>query len=132
MSQPTALTVEQQKLNDLWDAHLRAEFEAHSAEEAIKTMVPNPLVNHVPVMTGGNGKEEVYAFYANHFLNQSPPDFEMVPLSRTIGQDRVVDELITRFTHTISMDVMLPGLAPTGERVELAFVVVAQFDGEKL
>ncbi len=132
MSEQTALTVEQQKLNDVWDAHLHAEFEAHSADEAIKTMVANPLVNHVPVMTGGNGKAEVYDFYANHFLNQSPPDLELVPVSRTIGQDRVVDELIARFTHTIPMDVMLPGIAPTGQRVEIAFVVVAQFDGDKL
>jgi carboxymethylenebutenolidase len=132
MSQQHALTAEQQKLNDLWDAHLRAEFEAHSADEAIKTMVANPLVNHVPVMTGGSGREEVYEFYAKHFLNQRPPDMEMVPVSRTIGQDRVVDEIVARFTHTIPMDLMLPGIPPTGKRVEIAFVVVAQFDGDKL
>ena len=57
MSSQQGLTAEQQKLNDLWEAHLRAEFDAHSADEAIKTMVANPLVNHVPVMTGGNGRE---------------------------------------------------------------------------
>ena len=114
MPNQPALTAEQQKLNDLWDAHLRAEFEAHSADEAIKIMIANPIVNHVPVVTGGNGREEVYEFYAKHFLNQSPPDMEMVPVSRTIGQDRVVDELILRFTHTIPIDVILPGVLPTG------------------
>ena len=98
-------------------------------------MVANPAPgnDHVPVMTGGSGREEVYEFYAKHFLNQRPPDMEMVPVSRTIGQDRVVDEIVARFTHTIPMDLMLPGIPPTREaRVEIAFVVVAQFDGDKL
>jgi carboxymethylenebutenolidase len=86
----------------------------------------------VPVMTGGNGREEVYEFYAKHFLHQLPPDTEIVPVSRTIGQDRVVDEIACRFTHTIPMDLSLPGIPPTGKRVEMALVVVAQFDGDKL
>jgi carboxymethylenebutenolidase len=132
MSQQYVLTAEQQKLNDLWDAHLHAEFETHSADAAIKTMVANPFVNHVPLMTGGRGREEIYEFYANHFLKHSPPDLELVPVSRTIGQDRVVDELVARFTHTVAMEVMLPGIPPTGKRIEIAFVVVAQFDGDKL
>jgi hypothetical protein len=36
------------------------EFSAHSADDAIATMVPNPLVNQVPVMIGGDGKEELH------------------------------------------------------------------------
>jgi carboxymethylenebutenolidase len=127
-----ALTAEQQKLNDLWEAHLRAEFEAHSPDEAIKTMVANPLVNHVPVMTGGSGWEEVYEFYAKHFLNQIASDSEFALVSRTIGRDRVVDEMVGRFTDTTDNDLMLPGIPPTGKRVEIALVVVAQFDGDKL
>src|SRR5262249_15132544 len=50
----------------------------------------------------------------------------------TIGQSRVVDELILRFTHSIYMDWLLPGIAPTGKRVELPFVVIVQFEGDKL
>ena len=57
---------------------------------------------------------------------------EIVPVSRTIGQGRVVDELIMRFTHTIRMDWILPGIEPTGKRVELPFVVIVQFEGNKL
>jgi hypothetical protein len=56
----------------------------------------------------------------------------MVPVSRTIGQGRVVDELILRFTHSIRMDWILPGIEPTGRRVELPFVVIVQFEGNKL
>ncbi len=95
-------------------------------------MVANPLVNQVPVMIGGDGREELYEFYAKHFLPQIPPDTEMVPVSRTIGQGRLVEEMVFRFTHTISMDWMLPGIPPTGKRVEIAMLVVVQFDGDKL
>src|ERR1700730_649620 len=70
MSQQPALTADQLKLNDAWEEHLLAEFKAHSADEAIATMVANPLVNQVPVMIGGNGKEELHEFYARYFLPQ--------------------------------------------------------------
>ena len=90
------LTVDEQKLNDVWNEHLRAEFNAHSADETVATMVANPLINEVPVMIGGDGKEEVYRFYAKYFLPKIPPDFEIVPVSRTIGQGRLVDEVVIR------------------------------------
>jgi carboxymethylenebutenolidase len=83
-------------------------------------------------MIGGDGKEEVYEFYAKYFLPRIPPDVEIVPVSRTIGQGRLVDEIVLRFTHTILMDWMLPGIPPTGKRVEVAIVVVVQFDGDKM
>jgi carboxymethylenebutenolidase len=132
MSQQPALTDDEQKLNNAFNEHLRAEFDAHSADETIATMVANPLVNQVPVMIGGDGKEELYEFYAKYFLPQIPPDMELVPVSRTIGQGRLVDEMVARFTHTIPMEWMLPGIPPTGKRVEVALVVVVQFDGDKM
>ncbi len=97
MSEQTVLTTNDQKLNDAWEEHLRAEFHAHSADEAIATMVANPLVNQVPVMIGGDGKEELHEFYAKYFLPQIPPDNEIIPVSRAIGQGRLVDEVVARF-----------------------------------
>ena len=132
MSQKSTLTADEQRLNDLWEEHLRTEFAAHSADEAITTMVAHPLVNQVPVVIGGNGRKELHEFYAKYFLPQIPPDTDMVPVSRTIGQGRLVEEMIFRFTHTIPMDWMLPGIPPTGKRVEVAMLVVVQFDGDKL
>jgi carboxymethylenebutenolidase len=132
MSRQQALTAEQQKLNDLWEEHIRTEFSAHAPDEAIATMTANPIVNQVPVLIGGSGRKQVHEFYQKHFLPQIPPDMEMIPVSRTIAQDRVVDEMVARFTHTIQMDWILPGMAPTGKRVEIALVVVVQFDGDKL
>jgi hypothetical protein len=119
MPQEPALTVAEQKLNDVWSEHLRAEFSAHSADETVATMTANPGINEVPVMIGGNGREEVYEFCAKYFLPQIPPDIEIVPVSRTIGQGTLVDEIVLRFTHTIRMDWMLPGIPPSGKRSKL-------------
>ena len=132
MPQEPALTAGEQKLDDVWNEHLRAEFSTHNPDETIVTMSANPLINQVPVMIGGDGREQVYEFYTKYFLPQIPADAEMVPVSLTIGQGRLVNEMIFRFTHTISMDWMLPGIPPTGKRVEIAMVVVVQFDGDKM
>ena len=120
------------KLSSAWDQHLASEFDARSADQALATMTADPHVNVVPLMIGARGRDEVRDFYANHFLSQIPPDMEMVTVSRTIGQSRIVDELIMRFTHSIRLDWALPGIPPTGKRVELPFVVIVQFEGEKL
>lgn len=119
-------------LSNAWDQHLASEFAAMSPEQALATMTAEPYVNVVALMIGGRGRDEVRGFYANHFLSQIPPDMEMVPVSRTIGQDRVVDELIMRFTHSIRMDWLLPGIPPTDKRVEVPMVAIVQFEGDKV
>jgi carboxymethylenebutenolidase len=127
-----ALTPAQRALSDLWDEHVRSEFVAKDAGAAVDTMVPDAYVNHVPVLTGGVGREQVEEFYANHFIAHMPSDVEIVPVSRTIGSDRVVDELILRFTHSIEMDWMLPGVAATGKRIECATVAIVTFREGKM
>src|SRR5262245_42840198 len=87
-------------LSHAWDQHLTLEFATKSPAEALATMTAEPSVNMVALMVGGNGSEEVRDFYTNHFISQLPPDLETVPVSRTIGQNQVVDELIMRFTHS--------------------------------
>ena len=119
-------------LSNAWDQHLASEFAARSAEQALATMTAEPHVNVVPLMIGARGRTELHDFYANHFLNQIPPDMEMVPVSRTIGQGRVVEELVMRFTHSIRLDWLLPGIEPTGRRVEFPFVVIVEFEGDKV
>ncbi len=109
----------------------RPSSNARSADQALATMTADPHVN-VVVDDRPPRAHELHDFYANHFLNQIPPDMEMVTVSRTIGQSRVVDELVARFTHSIRMDWLLPGIPPTGKRVELPFVVIVQFEGDKL
>ena len=111
------LSVEQARLAQLWEEHMRHEFQTCSTEDTLATMVEDAYVNHVPVMTGGVGHAELRQFYATHFIPKMPPDMEMAPLSRTIGTEQLVDEMVVRFTHTVEMDWMLPGIAPTGKRV---------------
>jgi carboxymethylenebutenolidase len=119
-------------LGKLWEEHLRGEFTTKDTEATLKTMVPDAYVNHIPVLTGGVGHEELREFYSKHFIPKMPPDTKIVPVSRTIGEERLVDEMIFQFTHTMEMDWMLPGIAPTGKRVECPLVVIVHFRDGKL
>jgi carboxymethylenebutenolidase len=126
------LTVAQQAMVALWEEHLQSEFTTRTTEDALATMVEDAEVIHVPVLTGGAGKAQLKEFYGHSFIPQMPPDTENVLLSRTVGADRIVDELLLRFTHTIPMDWLLPGIPPTGKRVEVPSVVVIQFREGKM
>lgn len=128
----TTFTPAEKAISDAWDAHMGAEFGAHDAEATLATMVAHPRVNHVPVMTGGEGLEQVREFYTRYFLDHLPPDMQVIPVSRTIGQGRLVDEFIGKFTHTIPMPWLLPGIPPTGKRVEVALVVIVYLEGNKI
>ena len=121
-----------QNLARLWEEHIRHEFDTKSTDDTIATMVPDAYVNHVPVMTGGSGHAALRQFYATHFIPKMPPDMAMTPISRTIGTDQLVDEMVIRFTHTVEIDWMLPGIAPTGRPVEVALVVIVRFRDGKL
>jgi len=122
----------QKTLSDRWDEHVKYEFATRDTEDTLKTMVPDAYVNHVPVLTGGVGHDQLREFYSQRFIPQMPPDTSMTPVSRTIGIDRVVDEMVFEFTHTIKMDWMLPGLAPTGKHVKIPLVVIVHFRDGKL
>lgn len=126
------LTASQELLVRLWEEHIRDEFETRNTEDTLHTMVEDAYVNHMPVLTGGVGRRELRDFYSKRFIPQMPPDTEMTPISRTVGGDRLVDELVFKFTHTIAMDWMLPGIPPTGRRVEVPLVVIVHFRDGKL
>jgi carboxymethylenebutenolidase len=126
------LSREQQAMEKLWEEHLASEFKSKSAEAAIKTMVDRPSVNHVPVMTGGVGRKQLTHFYDRYFIPQMPPDTQITPVSRTIGHDRLVDEFVIKFSHSLQMDWLLPGVPPTNKQVEVAIVTVIQFQDGKM
>jgi carboxymethylenebutenolidase len=128
----TNLTPAQEFLQELWEEHLGYEFDTHNTEDTLATMVEDAYVNNIPVMTGGVGKPALREFYSKYFIPHMPPDMELIPISRTIGTDQLVDEMMAKFTHTIRMDWMLPGIAPTGKRVEVAVVAIVQFRDGKL
>ncbi|PYI62116.1 MAG: hypothetical protein DMF07_14390 [Verrucomicrobia bacterium] len=122
----------QETLRQLWEQHVQYEFSTRNTEDTLATMVEDAYVNHIPVLTGGVGRDELREFYSKRFIPQMPPDTEMTPVSRTIGEDQLVDEMVLKFTHTIQMDWMLPGIAPTGKRVEVPLVAIVRFRDGKL
>ena len=118
-------------LIDLWREHLEYEFATRDTEATLATMTPDAYVNHIPVMTGGVGRDALREFYAKRFIPQMPPDTKITPLSMTVGEDQIVDEMIFEFTHTIAMDWILPGIAPTGKHVRIPLVAIVSFrDGK--
>ena len=130
---PTPATpTESRDLGALFDSHISREFADKDVDATMETMVPEPYVHCVPIMTGGFGGEGVRRFYSEHFVNQIPKDATVTPISRTVGKDQVVDELIVSFTHDTQWDYLLPGVPPTGKRVELPHVVVMKFENGKV
>ena len=128
----TKLTPAQEALRKLWEEHVQCEFSTRNTEDTLATMVEDAYVNHIPVLTGGSGRNELREFYSKRFIPQMPPDTEMTPVSRTIGDNQIVDEMIFKFTHTIRMDWMLPGIPPTGRRVEVPLVAIVRVRDGKL
>lgn len=119
-------------LERIWAQHLDAEFAAQDVEATLATMVDDAYVIHVPVGTGGRGKDELRRFYRDVFISSWPDELDMRPTNRVLGENQLVDELHLIFTHTKRMDWLLPGVAPTKQRIEVDFVVVVEFRGDKL
>lgn len=119
-------------LNALWELHCDYEFVSRDVESILPTMVAAPYVNHVPTMTGGVGHDELKRFYKYHFVHSNPPDTRFIPVSRTIGADRIVDEFVFCATHDREIDWLVPGLAPTGKYIEIPMLAVICFRGDKL
>ncbi len=119
-------------LSHLWDKHCEYEFNTRNVEDTMATMVSEPYVNHIPTLTGGVGYKDLYRFYKHHFVDSNPADTSLVPISRTIGDTQIVDELLFCFTHDREIDWLVPGIAPTGKYVEIPLVAVVKFRGDKL
>ena len=118
------MTADPKGLGALFDAHTRAEFETRDIEATMATMGDRPHVTHVPTMTGGAGREAVRRFYQTWFIGRWPEDTVVTPISRTVGESQLVDEVMISFTHDCDMPAILPGVKPTGRKVSIPFVVV--------
>jgi carboxymethylenebutenolidase len=119
-------------LEPLWEKHTTNEFATRDVAATMRTMVAEPYVNHIPVMTGGVGQRDLARFYAHHFIPKLPADTRLVLISRTVGADRIVDEMLFCFTHDTEIDFMLPGVPPTGKYVEVPTVAIVNFRGDKI
>ena len=102
-------------LGAIFDAHVRHEFVDHDVAATMKTMAAEPYVHNVPTLTGGDGHAGVVDFYTHHFVGKMPADTRIERISRTVGSDQVVDELIMYFTHDCPTTTCFPVfLRPAG------------------
>lgn len=126
------LSAAQQAMNDLLERHVKAELDG-DLDTTMATMSDNPHLHNVANMMGGVGRQGVRDFYRNHLVGKFfPPDVKMVNVSRTIGTDQIVDEVVIGFTHTRTIDWMLPGVPPTGKKVEMAVAVIVGVKNGKI
>lgn len=121
-----------QELEKIWAEHIAGEFVTKDVEATLATMVPDASVDHVPVHTGGKGKDELRVFYRDNFIPSWPDDLNMELVNRVVGDSQLVEELRLRFTHKKQMNWFLPGVPPTNKPVDINLVVVVQFKGDKL
>jgi len=119
-------------LEKLWEEHTKHEFLTRDTESTLDTMVDDAYVNHVPVMTGGRGKEALRQFYSRDFIPSMPPDTKLTPVSRTLDENQLVDEMIFSFTHSQEIPWMLPGIPPTNRHVQVPLVAIVRFRNGKL
>ncbi|MGI0072121.1 MAG: hypothetical protein ACRECT_08685 [Thermoplasmata archaeon] len=122
----------EKRVEKVWEAHLRAEFGQHDVDATMDTMVPDPHLIHLPTLAGGANGDEVRTFYSEHFLPKLPRDIRILPISRTVGAHRVVDEFYLEFTHDREVDFILPGVPPTGRRVTVPTVGIIGMSGARL
>ena len=121
-----------QEMIDLFQKHVGAEL-AGDLDTTMATMCATPHLNHVPTMAGCVGRDGVRSFYRDHLVGKFfPPDVTMASVSRTVGESSIVEELAIGFTHTTVIDWLLPGVSPTGKRVEMAVAVVVGFKDGKI
>jgi carboxymethylenebutenolidase len=129
---PPPSTTAPERMLQLWQQHTHAEFVDRNADAAVALMTERAYVLHVASGTGGTGREQVRRFYAHEFLPFIPQDFQLVPVSQMFAADRIIEELVARFTHTLQMDWVLPGVPPTGRRVDFAMIAVIGFEHGKI
>jgi carboxymethylenebutenolidase len=127
-----ALSPAQERMLAAYLRHTAAEFETRRPEDAIASMVASPHVTLFPTLAGGVGRAGVHDFYARHFVFAMPPDMDLVLQSRIVAADHIVEESVMRFTHTVELDWILPGVPPTGRRVEFPVCVVVRMEGERV
>ncbi|KAI8932717.1 hypothetical protein NX059_010209 [Plenodomus lindquistii] len=121
-------------LERVWEENEEQKYRGKNVEKILDTYVkhPTPYLNFTPTMTGGHGIPDLRRFYKDYFFAHSPPTMHMRLISRTIGTDRIVDELYIQFKHTCQMPWILPGVTPTNEKVEIIVVSIVAFRAGKV
>ncbi|KAI9708394.1 MAG: hypothetical protein M1820_004098 [Bogoriella megaspora] len=120
------------ELENIHELNQAMKLSRKDAAGTVQTLSPEAYVNCIPTMTGGLGTKELFYFYQNFFISANSPSFKWRLVSRTIGTDRVVDELFISFKHTQEMPWILPDVPPTNKNVEVALVSIVCIRGDKV
>ncbi|KAL2832488.1 hypothetical protein BDW59DRAFT_105571 [Aspergillus cavernicola] len=117
-----------------WEDHLQGKFFSMNLGDTTAQYVKNltPNVTYAPTLSGGTGARALRRFYDQHFLNQLPKSMHLRLISRTVGADRIVDELFISFEHTQEIPWLLPGVAATNRKVEVVLVSIVSVRARKL
>ena len=110
-------------LGALFDAHTDAEFKTRDIEATMATMNDAPHVSMCRPRQGALGATPCGAS-TTPGSSATGPRTLVTPISRTVGDTQVVDEVMISFTHDCEMPALLPGVKPTGRKVTIPFVVV--------
>ncbi|KAE8355062.1 hypothetical protein BDV28DRAFT_155662 [Aspergillus coremiiformis] len=121
-------------LEERWEEHLEAKFFSMDLSNTMEPYVNHltPAVTYTPTVSGGIGTHALRRFYEQNFLPTLPPSMRLRLISRTIGIDRVVDELHAAFQHTHEIPWMLPGVPPTRKPVEVILVSIVSLRSGRL
>ena len=117
----------------VWNAKYKDENPERASMDVVLKMTQNsPHVTTFPTLEGAIGRKRLEEFYREFFVPSLVEDFQIRLVSRTIGADRVVDEMVVSFTHSDEIDWILPGVAPTDKFVEIPMVSIVAVRGGKL
>ncbi|MGH9091715.1 MAG: nuclear transport factor 2 family protein [Acidimicrobiales bacterium] len=111
-------------IEDVWDRHTMSEFVTADVDATMATMTDNPSVLHVPTSIGARGRSAVREFYQDYFIGHQASDMSLQLLTRTVTAQCLVDEIVISLTHDAVIPWLLPGVAPTGQRVRVPIVTV--------
>lgn len=122
-----SLTKEQIDLLEALEKHRSAELDVRDVDQTLATMVDEPYLLFLASLTGGAGHAGVRRFYTG-MLAQLPIDLEWELISRTVGASQVVVESILKFTHSVAVDWIIPGVPPTDKKLEIPMILIFTFE----
>lgn len=113
------LTVE---LGELATAFREAVYGAGDVQRALDLVTEDVELANLPAGTGATGVDDLRTHLLRDVRGRVPADLVFRRLSRTVDQRGVAEESTVAFTHDRPLPWLLPGVAPTGRRVEVLAV----------
>ena len=84
---------------------------------------PQAEVSYIPTMVNSKASTDLQQFYT-HYLQPNPNELNARLISRTVGVDRVVDEISLSFQHDREIPWLLPRVPPTKKQVQITLVSI--------